>query len=161
MIKHIDMSLVKIYWWIKALSKDGARCPKKWYEVSRTRYGTSRSDIKGFGTTTETFSNTISIPLAIASNLVPVVYPASLTIVIRVGYQTSPRAGWLPALTKSYRNMPFLPVASWNPGKKTTVIWMPKSENATCKLFVRYLQKETRLVIIQRCTFKLKDYAIA
>ena len=34
-----------------------------------------------------------------------------------------PRAGWLPALTKSYRNLPFLPVASLNPVKKTTVIW--------------------------------------
>ena len=31
-----------------------------------------------------------------------------------------------------------------------------KRENATCELFVMYLQKETRLVIIQRCTFMLR-----
>ena len=30
-----------------------------------------------------------------------------------------PGAGWLQAL---YRNLPFLPVVSWNPGKKTNVI---------------------------------------
>ena len=42
---------------------------------------------------TETFSNTIFIPLAIAGS--------------------RPRAGWLPALTKSYSNLHFLPVASW------------------------------------------------
>ena len=72
------------------------------YEVSRTRYGTSRPVSNGFCTTTEIFS-TISIPLTIAGS--------------------RPRAGWLPALTKSYSNLSFLPVASWNPGKKTTVIW--------------------------------------
>ena len=27
---------------LKSISKDGSRCLKKWYEVSRTRYGTSR-----------------------------------------------------------------------------------------------------------------------
>ena len=57
----------------------------------------------GLCTTTETFSNTISIHLAIAGS--------------------RPRAGWQPALTKSDRNLLFLPVASWNLGKKTTVIW--------------------------------------
>ena len=31
-------------------------------------------------------------------------------------------AGWLQALSKTYRNLPFLPVVSWNPGKKTNVI---------------------------------------
>ena len=51
---------------LNSISKDGARCSKKCYDVSRTRYGTSCSGIKRFGTTTETFSNTISIPLAIA-----------------------------------------------------------------------------------------------
>ena len=34
-----------------------------------------------------------------------------------------PRADWLLALTTSYRNLPFLAVASWNPEKKTAVIW--------------------------------------
>ena len=67
------------------------------YEVSRTRYGTSRPVSNGFCTTTEMFS-TISIPLTIAGS--------------------RPRA-----LTKSYSNLSFLPVASWNLGKKTTVIW--------------------------------------
>ena len=33
-----------------------------------------------------------------------------------------PGAGWLQALPKTYRNLPFLPVVSWNPGKKTNVI---------------------------------------
>ena len=33
-----------------------------------------------------------------------------------------PRAGWLQVLSKTYRNLPFLPVVSWNPGKKTNVI---------------------------------------
>ena len=33
-----------------------------------------------------------------------------------------PGAGWLQALSKTYRNLPFLPVVSWNPGKKTNVI---------------------------------------
>ena len=35
-----------------------------------------------------------------------------------------------------------------------------KSENATFELFVMNLQKETRLIIIQRCTYKLNDYAM-
>ena len=30
-------------------------------------------------------------------------------------------ACWLPALSKTYRNLSFLPVASWTPGKKTNV----------------------------------------
>ena len=33
-----------------------------------------------------------------------------------------PGAGWLQALSKACRNLPFLPVVSWNPGKKTDVI---------------------------------------
>ena len=33
-----------------------------------------------------------------------------------------PGAGWLQALSKTYRNLPLLPVVSWNPGKKTNVI---------------------------------------
>ena len=33
---------------LKSISKDGARFPKKWYVVSRTRYETSRPDIKRF-----------------------------------------------------------------------------------------------------------------
>ena len=50
-------------------------------EVSRTRYGTGRPGTNGFGTTTETFIDTISIPLAIAgSRLI---------------------AGWVPALSES------------------------------------------------------------
>ena len=31
-------------------------------------------------------------------------------------------AGWLQALSKTYRNLYFLPVVSWNPGKETNVI---------------------------------------
>ena len=57
----------------------------------------------GFGTTSpRTSGYTVSVPLAIAGS--------------RLG------AGWLPTLSKTYRNLPFLPVASWNPGKKTNVI---------------------------------------
>ena len=57
----------------------------------------------GFGTTSpRTCSYTISIPLAIAGS--------------------HPGAGWPPALLKTYRNLPFLPVTSWSPGKKTNVI---------------------------------------
>ena len=104
MIRHIDMSLVKTYEWIKVhfkrwckvSQKSGTRCRKQ--DMGRVVPVSN-----GFGTTTETFSNTISIPLAIAGS--------------------RHRAGWLPALTKSNRNLPFLPVASWNPGKTTTVIW--------------------------------------
>ena len=49
MIKHIEMSLVKKNTdGLKSISKDGARCPKKWYEVSRTRYGSSRPGIERF-----------------------------------------------------------------------------------------------------------------
>ena len=48
MIKHTDMSLVKHTDELKSFSKDGTRCPKQWYEVSRTRYGTSRPGIKRF-----------------------------------------------------------------------------------------------------------------
>ena len=33
-----------------------------------------------------------------------------------------PRAGWLPALSKTYRNLHFLPLASWNLGKKINII---------------------------------------
>ena len=33
-----------------------------------------------------------------------------------------PGAGWLQALSKTYSYLPFLPVVSWNPGKKTNVI---------------------------------------
>ena len=33
-----------------------------------------------------------------------------------------PGAGWLQALSKTYRNLPFLPVVSWDPGKDTNVI---------------------------------------
>ena len=33
-----------------------------------------------------------------------------------------PGAGWRQALSKTYRNLPFLPVVSWNPGKKNYVI---------------------------------------
>ena len=33
-----------------------------------------------------------------------------------------PGTGWLQALSKTYRNLPFLLVVSWNPGKKTNVI---------------------------------------
>ena len=68
---------------VQDVFKSGSRCPEQ--DMGRVVPVSN-----GFGTTTETFSNTISIPLAIASSLVPVVYPASLTIVIRVGYQTSP-----------------------------------------------------------------------
>ena len=80
---------------VQGVPKSGTRSPEQ--DMGRVPVS------NGFGTTTETFSNTISIPLAIAGS--------------------RPRAGWLPALTKSYRNLPLLPVASWNPGKKTTVIW--------------------------------------
>ena len=48
MIKHIDMRLVKHTDELKSISKDGARCPKKWLEVFRTKYGTSHSGIKRF-----------------------------------------------------------------------------------------------------------------
>ena len=85
-----------------SISKDGARCPKSGTMCPEQYMGRVVPVSNGFGTTTETFSNTISIPLAIAGS--------------------RSRAGWLPALTKSYRNLPFLPVASWNPGKKTIVI---------------------------------------
>ena len=78
------------------ISKSGTRCPEQ-------IMGRVVPVSNGFGTMTETFSNTTSIPLAIAGS--------------------RPRAGWLPALNKSYRNLPFLQVARWNPGKKTTVIW--------------------------------------
>ena len=37
MIKRIDMSLVKHTDELKSISKDGARCPKKWYEMSRRK----------------------------------------------------------------------------------------------------------------------------
>ena len=123
MTEHIDMSLVKHTDELKFISKDGQGIPKSGTRCPEQDMGRIVPVSNGFDTTTETFNNTISIPLTIASSLVPVVYPASLTIVIRVGYQTSPRAGRLPALTKSYRTLTFLPVASWNPGKKTTVIW--------------------------------------
>ena len=33
-----------------------------------------------------------------------------------------PGASWLQDLSKTYRNLPFLSVVSWNPGKKTNVI---------------------------------------
>ena len=33
-----------------------------------------------------------------------------------------PGAGWLQSLSKTYRNLPFLLVVSWNQGKKTNVI---------------------------------------
>ena len=60
------------------------------------------SDEIGFGTTSpRTGRYTISIPLAIAGS--------------------RPGTGWLPALSKTYRNMPFLPVARWNPGKKMNI----------------------------------------
>ena len=45
MIKLIDMSLVKRTDELKPISKHGARCPKMWHEVSRTKYGTSRPNI--------------------------------------------------------------------------------------------------------------------
>ena len=80
----------------QGVPKCSTRCPEQ--DMGR---GVPVSN--GFGTMTETFSSTISIPLAITGR--------------------RPRAGWLPALTKWYKNLPFLPVASWNPGKKTTVIW--------------------------------------
>ena len=82
---------------VQGVPKNGTRCPEQ--DMGRVVPVSN-----GFGTTTETFTNTISIPPAIA--------------------ESRPRAVCLPALTKSYRNLPFLPVhvASWNPGKKTTVI---------------------------------------
>ena len=33
-----------------------------------------------------------------------------------------PGAGWLQALSKTYRNLPFLPAVSWNPGKKSNLL---------------------------------------
>ena len=33
--------------------------------------------------------------------------------------RSRPGAGWLRSLLKTYRNLPFLSVVSWNPGKKT------------------------------------------
>ena len=85
---------------VQGVPKSGTGCPEQ--DMGRVVLVSN-----GFGMTTETFSNTISIPLAIAGN--------------------RPRAGWLPALTKSYRNLPFLPVASWNPGKKNyrnrVILW--------------------------------------
>ena len=60
MIKHIDMSLVKTYWWIsqfqkmvQGVPKSGTRCPEQ--DMGRVVPVSN-----GFGTTTETFSNTIS-----------------------------------------------------------------------------------------------------
>ena len=96
--KLIDMSMVKHADELKSVSKDGALTKFPEQDIGRV-FPVSN----GFGTAIETSSNTISIPLAIAGS--------------------RPRAGWLLALTKSKRNLPFLPVASWNPGKKTTVIW--------------------------------------
>ena len=80
---------------MQGVPKSGTRCPEQ-------DMGRIVPVSNGFDTMTETLSNTISIPLAIAGR--------------------RPRADRLPALTKSYRNLLFLPVASWNPGKKTTVI---------------------------------------
>ena len=41
---------------------------------------------------------------------------------IRAIAENSAGAGWLPALSKTYRNLSFLPVASWTPGKKTNIM---------------------------------------
>ena len=76
---------------VQGVPKSGTRCPEQ-------NMGRVVPVSNGFGTTTETFSNTIFIPRAIAG--------------------CRPRAGWLPVLTQSYRNLPFLSVASWNTGKK-------------------------------------------
>ena len=37
---------------------------------------------------------------------------------------TSPINGavWFPAVSNLYMNLPFLPVASWNPGKKINIV---------------------------------------
>ena len=67
---------------VRDVPKSGTRC-------SEQDMGRVVPVSNGFGTTTETFSKTISIPLATTG--------------------CRPRAGWLPALTKSYRNPPFLP----------------------------------------------------
>ena len=56
------------------IPKSGTRCPEQ-------VMGRVVPVSNGFGTMTETFSNTISIPLAITGS--------------------RPRAGWLPALNKS------------------------------------------------------------
>ena len=65
---------------VKGVPKSRTRCPEQ--DMARVVPVSN-----GFGTTTETFSNTISIPLEIAGS--------------------RPRTGRLPALTKSYRNLPF------------------------------------------------------
>ena len=46
----------------------------------------------------------------------------SCTISILAIVGSRPGAGWLPALSKTYRNLTALPVASWNQGTKTNVI---------------------------------------
>ena len=75
------------------------------------RYWTSRLGRDGpVPNGPRTCSYTISIPLAIAGS--------------------RPGAGWLSALSKTYRHLPFLPVAIWNPGKKTNSI---KLTMQTCK----------------------------
>ena len=75
---------------VQDVPKSGTRCPEQ--DMGRV------VPLSNGSGTTETFSNTIYIPLTIAGSRI--------------------RAGWLPAVTKSYRNLPFLPKASWNPGKK-------------------------------------------
>ena len=66
---------------VQGVPKSGTRCPEQ--DTARVVPVSN-----GFGISNETFSNTTSIPLAIAGSrpsLVPVVYPASpRTIVSRV-----------------------------------------------------------------------------
>ena len=60
-IKHIDMSLVKKKM-VQGVPKSGTRCPEQ--DMGRIVQVSN-----GSGTTIETFSNTISIPLAIAGSI--------------------------------------------------------------------------------------------
>ena len=92
--KNILMNLSPFQNMVQGVPKCGKTCPEQ--DMGRVLLVSN-----GFGTTTETFNNTISIQLATAGSRA--------------------RAGWLPARTKSYRNLPFLPAASWNPGRKTTL----------------------------------------
>ena len=83
---------------VQGVPKSGTRCREQ--DMGRVVPVSN-----GFGTKTETFNNTISIPLAIAGS--------------------RPRAGWLPALSKSYRSLPFLPVKleSREEYRKMVILW--------------------------------------
>ena len=81
--KNILMNESPFQEMVQGVPKSGTRCREQ--DMGRVVPVSN-----GFGTTTETFSNTISIPLAIAGS--------------------RPRADWLPALSKSYRSLPFFPV---------------------------------------------------